>query len=261
MEYVIFDLDNCLADDRWRLSLIDWSATHMDLRYDAYHRASAGDPVGNRARFIGHMEAGHVPIFLTARPVTVMESTRDWIERELVPPGRNYLLMMRNRNDQRSSVLIKADQLRALSNPNTHNVDLRQIERAYDDRLDIVEMYRAAGIAADVLKIHDVCAVTPPPKEPEPEGAALALQAAARTFMTKNQGYGANYLMVAPMVRILFPAGVPSHLVSQHTWHLFELILVKLSRFATSELQHQDSIHDLTVYGAMIEALLKENVQ
>lgn len=80
----------------------------------------------------------------------------------------------------------------------------------------------------------------------------------ATTFKERNAVYGSNYLMIAPMVKILFPDGVPREVIESHQFHLFELILVKISRFAISNLQHIDSIHDAAVYGAMIESILHE---
>jgi hypothetical protein len=49
---------------------------------------------------------------------------------------------------------------------------------------------------------------------------------------------------------------VPEGLVTTDTWHLFEIIVVKLTRFANSRLEHKDSIHDIAVYSAMIESEL-----
>lgn len=95
-------------------------------------------------------------------------------------------------------------------------------------------------------------------RKPEPASVPELLRAAAQTFEERNAVYGSNYKMVGPMVQILFPQGVPPALVASHRWHLFELILVKLSRFAISGLTHEDSIHDLTVYAAMVEMLTKE---
>ena len=80
----------------------------------------------------------------------------------------------------------------------------------------------------------------------------------AKTFAERNAVYGDNYRMIAPLVRTLFPNGVPSDLVADDRWHLFELVLVKLSRFAISELNHADSIHDAAVYAAMLEAIIQE---
>jgi hypothetical protein len=91
--------------------------------------------------------------------------------------------------------------------------------------------------------------------------AAAILDKMAHTYRERNAVYGSNYKMVAPLVKVLFPNGVPPELVTTHQWHLFELMLVKLSRFAISNLTHQDSIHDTGVYAAMVEAIIinKEN--
>lgn len=88
--------------------------------------------------------------------------------------------------------------------------------------------------------------------------AAMILDQMADTFRQRNAVYGDNYRMVAKLVKVLFPQGVPSELVVTDQWHLFELKLVKLSRFAISGLTHIDSIHDDAVYAAMIESILHE---
>lgn len=76
----------------------------------------------------------------------------------------------------------------------------------------------------------------------------------ADTFRGRNGVYGDNYKNVAAVIKALFPNGVPSELVTKDSWHLFELVIVKLTRFANSNLSHQDSIHDAGVYCAMVEA-------
>ena len=88
--------------------------------------------------------------------------------------------------------------------------------------------------------------------------AATILDQMADTFRQRNAVYGDNYRMVAKLVKVLFPKGVPSELVVTDQWHLFELKLVKISRFAISNLTHIDSIHDDAVYAAMIESILHE---
>jgi len=88
------------------------------------------------------------------------------------------------------------------------------------------------------------------------KNAADILTEMATAFRERNAVYGDNYKMVAKLVAVLFPNGVPSELVVTDQWHLFELKLVKISRFAISGLMHQDSIHDDGVYSAMIEAII-----
>ena len=57
----------------------------------------------------------------------------------------------------------------------------------------------------------------------------------------------------------LFPEGVELKTQEDfNTWHLFELMIVKLTRFANSNLTHVDSIHDCAVYAAMVQSLIEK---
>jgi hypothetical protein len=94
------------------------------------------------------------------------------------------------------------------------------------------------------------------PKKSDGEIVAEIMQEMAETFKQRNTTYGSNYKQVPKLVETLFPEGVPPELIMSDHWHLFELILVKLSRFAVSKLSHVDSIHDMAVYSAMIEMIL-----
>jgi hypothetical protein len=84
-----------------------------------------------------------------------------------------------------------------------------------------------------------------------------ALRAAAKTFEERNRVYGNNYLNVGNVMKGLFPDGMVLKTADDFaSWHLLELAVVKLTRFANSKLTHLDSIHDATVYCAMLEALV-----
>ena len=144
-------------------------------------------------------------------------------------------------------------------------------------------MYTSEGIPASILKIHDVCAYNSPkfaateqelldlseltrakpPAAPtatqNPVTAADVLGEMAKTYRERNAVYGDNFKMVAKLMAVLFPQGVPSELVVQDQFHLFELVLVKLSRYAISGLTHIDSAHDAAVYFAMCEAINLNN--
>lgn len=82
------------------------------------------------------------------------------------------------------------------------------------------------------------------------------LQAAADTFRERNAVYGSNYQMVGPIMQTLFPKGVPPELLGHDAFHLFELVVVKISRLAISNLTHIDSARDAAVYCAMIESII-----
>lgn len=96
-----------------------------------------------------------------------------------------------------------------------------------------------------------------------PESRALGvpelLEAMAKTFRERNAVYGDNWRMVGKLMLVMFPRGVDLRTTADiDIWHMFELMIVKLSRFAVSGLSHQDSVHDLAVYAAMVEAILKQ---
>lgn len=283
MKAVIFDLDNCLADDAWRIKLIDWSQTNPGERYALYHSACRKDKTNPVSLGVfNRYKDTHRLFFFTARPVGVEEETRHWIECNLT---HEYNLIMRNNGDHRPSVQLKREMVASLPE---YGVKVEDIAHAYDDREDIVAMYRELAIPATVLKIHDVCAYTPPAQTkfveaqgfvgvplaapvvvgvreaapvvaPKETTAADVLQSMAETFRERNKVYGDNYKMVAKLMQVLFPRGVPPELVVQDHFHLFELALVKLSRYAISNLTHVDSAHDGAVYLAMCEAFNLNN--
>ncbi len=92
--------------------------------------------------------------------------------------------------------------------------------------------------------------------------AADILAEMAETYRERNKVYGDNYKRVGDVMSALFPEGVM--LVTPedfNVWHLFELMVVKMTRFANSSLTHEDSIHDLAVYAAMVESLIRKEKQ
>jgi hypothetical protein len=265
--FAIFDLDNCIADDAWRIPFVAWSAADSGKRYDVYHRACGGDKPGNLEKLAAHIEAGDVIMFLTGRPTAVREQTRVWIDAQLralrstgaITVQPTFHLLMRRDGDERSSVSIKRDQLLSL------RVDWElQIDRctgAYDDREDIVEMYRNSGVNASVLRIHDVDAYSPPaPASASPQKAdtAAILAQMAATFRERNAVYKENAKMAGEVLAALYPNGVTLKTAADHEWwHVWCLLFVKLTRFVVSEHTHVDSIHDLAVYAAIIETRVR----
>lgn len=283
--YVIFDLDNCLSDDRARIPLIEWDKKG-NARYNAYHAPCAQDPTSAHTMdvFELHRSQGMTPIFMTGRPNVHRKDTIEWLNRNFnvyISEGRylsksHSILLMRGEGDERPSVEIKDEQLEYLLE--MYDIGPDKILMAYDDRPEICAMYMNHGIKAEQLYIHTLDAYTPPNPNKSSESLGKKLVAEipaflqrkqprktdeiladmAQTFKERNAIYGDNYRMVAKLVAVLFPRGVPPELVVTDQWHLFELKLVKLSRFAISGLTHQDSIHDDAVYSAMIESILEE---
>lgn len=93
----------------------------------------------------------------------------------------------------------------------------------------------------------------------DPTFPANILRAAAQTYEQRNAGYKDNYKKVGAVMQAFFPEGVTLSKEQHHrVYHLFELMVVKLTRFVNSDFTHKDSIHDSMVYAAMIEMVINE---
>lgn len=87
--------------------------------------------------------------------------------------------------------------------------------------------------------------------------AADVLSEAAETFAERNAVYKDNFKIVGEVLDALHGAKELHGAKDYEVWHLWELLVVKLTRFAVSDLTHKDSIHDIIVYAAMIESILR----
>lgn len=86
--------------------------------------------------------------------------------------------------------------------------------------------------------------------------AADLLAEAAETYRARNKVYGDNFKMVGKVMLGLFPNGVTLKTPHDHNrFHILMLIIVKLTRYTVNWEGggHADSIHDATVYAAMLE--------
>jgi len=144
----IFDLDNCLANDEWRIPHIRFELDNkLDEKWDKYHSLCGNDVPANNEWLNGARARGLTPVFVTMRPVKYWDQTVEWIERRLgLAPG-TFALYMRPEGDHRGSVELKREIVTNL---------LANVSEAYDDRPDIIYMYRSLGINAYVLKIHNI---------------------------------------------------------------------------------------------------------
>lgn len=90
--------------------------------------------------------------------------------------------------------------------------------------------------------------------------AAKTLRRMAKLYKERGKLYGHNYAKVGPVMVALHPNGIILETEADHEFfHLYSLLIVKLTRFATSNCTHHDSIKDLCVYGAMLTAILERN--
>jgi hypothetical protein len=92
--------------------------------------------------------------------------------------------------------------------------------------------------------------------------AAQELERAARTFRERNKAYGQNYRMTGEVMKAFHPNGVTQKTAADHElFHLWSLIVVKLTRWVISGFTHHDSIHDAAAYCAMCAAIVKERAK
>jgi hypothetical protein len=154
MSAIILDLDNCISDDAWRIRYINWSEENPLRRYHDYHLLAGFDRVGNQELFIN---TPHNIIVLTARPLMYRAITEEWLRRARIVPA---VLMMRDNDDHQHSRDLKRQQLKFVME--RYSVPAEAIACAYDDRPDVIDMYRELGVAAEVRFIHDQCAYTNP---------------------------------------------------------------------------------------------------
>lgn len=149
MIVIILDLDNCISDDGWRVETIDWHRDGHD-RFHRYHSLAPWDSYAPHPDVAHWVTSGERIAIFTARPVMYRHLTEEWLRRKSVE--YTYLLM-RNQSDLRPSLELKRSQLQWLVSH--YDVRLDDIGMAYDDRPEIVAMYREAGLQAEVRAIHN----------------------------------------------------------------------------------------------------------
>lgn len=131
----VFDIDGTIADLTHRLHHIqkepkDWDSFFSDCHKDApitHVRHLLQDP----------SKAGAKIVYVSGRSSQVRSETAAWLLGHLFPAGQLY---MRTEGDHRPDNLVKGDLLDEL-----HDAGFRPI-MAFDDRNQVVEMWRAKGV-------------------------------------------------------------------------------------------------------------------
>lgn len=140
---ILLDIDNCVADDAHRLPLINLAHPENFERFRAYHDESWRDNARNHEQF---QSRGDV-VIVTSRPVEYQRVTTDWLNMNGIYPVASYF---RGAGDVRGSVDIKREAAQDIQRrwPGA-------MLAAFDDRDDIIDMYRSMGIPATKLAIND----------------------------------------------------------------------------------------------------------
>jgi hypothetical protein len=150
VKITICDIDNCIADDAWRIPQIEWHRTG-DARYDRYHRLSPADMCRNRNLLTAAYALGHTVIFSTGRPTPHRAITERWLRHDAGLLDRPFMLLMRAAGDARHAPAIKYDHTHSI----LANFPRAEIVAAYDDHPGVIEMYAGLGIQATKIAIHD----------------------------------------------------------------------------------------------------------
>lgn len=252
MSTIILDLDGTIADDRHRLYLI----TGTKPNYSEYHAACEHDPVMNRGLITLVSKKDYSLLFITSRPEKYREQTWKW----LLDAGFDTVLfdsdlLMRPDGDLRPSPVLKLALLEK------SGVDPHEIVCAFDDRADVLQMYR------DRLGIPTVLVGYESKSLPAPPSAAAAppelLRAGAVTFEARNAVYGETYETFGRAMAGLFPNGLeikPGDIAAFNRLGVYVQVMTKVARYATSLSSggHVDSAHDAMVYSAMLEYLTRK---
>ena len=145
MMWFACDLDHTLCDSSWRDGMFG-TPDNPNSSWDVYNEAADHDlPVPEVRALVQTLVASGVwqGIAWTARPEKWRSLTLGWLARWECPLEE---LLMRPTNDFRRAPEVKLDMLRRRPG------GLAQIEFVIEDRLDVVEACRSAGITA--LHIH-----------------------------------------------------------------------------------------------------------
>lgn len=169
--YVIFDIDNCLADDGWRISRIGQVfGTHGprpaepdENRYLYYHTGMEHDKPRNVEYFRDVIDRTRaLPIFITARPAVWHWTTHRWLKKHFdfnvngqFLLSSTWRIMMREPHEEGiHSPQLKVSKVRDFLDSMDLTPDL--ILRAYDDRQDVLDAYEHHfDMPVTQLKIHD----------------------------------------------------------------------------------------------------------
>lgn len=147
----VFNIDGCISDDRWRRSRVPEGAS-QPADFTAYHDAAENDPplAYGAAILANHIANGDFIVFATGRDMTRDQSTSNWLVKHFnIKPDEDFIILMRAANDHRAVVDVKAGFVQYLKSFAIEKG--KTVVAAYDNRRDVVDMYRALGFEATIL--------------------------------------------------------------------------------------------------------------
>lgn len=169
---VVFDLDNCLAEDASRMHLIPGADAHgaiaavegltgaparaAQVAWHPYHQAAARATPHHQDDVL--LAALALPkdgwlLFLTARPETFAAETARWLRHHGYLAHRRCALLMRRPDCAAPSPVMK---LRRLGDwLDSQGMTFDNVVAVYDDRADVLEAFAAANVKTVRLFIQE----------------------------------------------------------------------------------------------------------
>lgn len=262
----VVDLDGCLFDDDWRLSLIDgWGLG--DEGFARYHNSISGDaPVKHAMEVLipALIENGYKFIVCTARPEKYRSVTHDMLSKHY-PSMLNHTLtmLMRPNGDITPSPLLKVQLIHDYLKDDVRADDRHSEEVlmriGVDDRHDVLEEYSKIGFRAVFCGVHSMDEVIMQDLKDSSvvEQVPTTNQAKEIEMSTKIPGQPAS--MMAPAAPMMAPAapkpletGVPVRPSVQDCMDLFNVRdkEYSASRFMTASILAEFGPFDIDGYDA-----------
>jgi len=245
---IIVDLEGTLSNHGYRKYFL------KDNHFDAYIEEFINDELNVSAydeiqKFIMENQIKNI-ILLTAKSESQREDVKKWLKKNNIINTWNLTpdkIIMRPETDQS---LTSAQFKNKILNEHLHKYE---IVGAWDDKETVCTMYyhncipyiRHVIISDERIK----------PSMPSPVDF---LKMATQTFKDRDKLYGSSYKTFGQLGIALFPQGL--NLKTEKDFERFgilNMILSKLHRYAHNftEQGHADSLIDLSVYAAMLNAL------
>mgnify|MGYP003339299412 CR=1 FL=1 len=137
---IIVDLDGTIAEDRWRRHYVREDIVDFFTRFHAYHSLSGFDQLVNQQLLLPY----HNIVICTSRPEHYRTLTEEWLRQKGV---RWTQLLMRPKCNHQPSAVLKQQHLQQLLRQGLH------IVCCYDDRPDIIKMYKNNEIEAQLVRL------------------------------------------------------------------------------------------------------------
>lgn len=141
--FIIFDIDGTLADIKHRLHFIEGDVKDWDGFYGAM---SKDQPIFEMTDLLSTIlnswsltQINSEVVFVTGRPEKYRAKTMAWLQQQNHIENLDKRLFMRKDGDHRPDYLVKKEIVEELRHRGT-------IKMAFEDRTQVVKMYREMGI-------------------------------------------------------------------------------------------------------------------